>query len=1094
MIRSNRVKIVFILVLFLGVFVFNQDKQVKEDKQLREDILAAYKAGGKQGLLDFVKKKKDKTSNKFILDFAKAGMKERKGEWLKISLLLAKEQKDEKILADVLYQTGRYFRSISDNKKAADYFDKALAIYIKLNEPVGQGNVYLMKGAIYSVTGENSRALEMFDKALPFFEKAGQLLGQGNVYRCKGKIYLHVGDNSRALEMYDKAQPFFEKAGDPIGQGNVYVGKGTIYLIIGEKSSALEMYDKALPFFEKAGEPVGQGNVYRMKGVIYSGIGDKSRALEMYDKALPFYEKVGELIGQGNVYMNKGGIYLLLGENSRALEMFDKALPFFEKAGQPIGQGNVNVGKGDIYLRIGEKSRALKMYDKALPFYEKAGDPIGQGDVYNSKGGIYSGIGENSRALVMYDKALPFFEKAGDPIGQGHVYRNKGEIYMKFGNNSSAFEMYEKALQFYEKAGEPIGQGNVYHSKGDIYSRIGENSRAFEMYDKALPFYEKAEEPVGQGHVYLSKGKIYSKNDKNSSALEMFDKALSFYKKPGDIKSESNALHEKAKVLVKLGKKEKALDLFEKAIANLEKVRTKTVFSDMKRSFLEKSYDQYEETVLFMLENKYYNRGFKYSESMRARVFLDQMAEGLVRLDKGLTPDLKQKLDNLVTKLSLLSKEIHKTDWNKEKKKFRELKEQYLKTEREFEDLLVKIRQENPLYASVRYPEPVSVNNLQKGVLKKGEILVRYFISLDKSYVFLVSKKRFKVVPLAVKAEKIRSYVNRFLLAVKGNSSGDMEIYGKILYRELFKPLEAKLIGKRDIIIIPDSHLEKIPFDSFIIGEEKSGRHIFLLEKYRLKYIRSASFLSILRKHYRRDRKTKRFIGFGDPVYDYGNFKQGKMEQGTHLRSSEKDNEIKEMFRSRFARVGGIMNRLQDSGEEIKTIVRLFEKKSQKSVMRLREQATEDNARKLDVKDFDYIHFACHGLLNDDFQSLVLSQDIPGAKDDGYFTLNEIMNCDYNAKLVVLSACQTGSGKMERGEGVTGLTRAVMYAGTPAVIASLWDVDDRATKELMVTFYKNLLEKNLNKTEALRQAKLEMIKNKKYISPLFWSAFVMYGE
>ena len=129
------------------------------------------------------------------------------------------------------------------------------------------------------------------------------------------------------------------------------------------------------------------------------------------------------------------------------------------------------------------------------------------------------------------------------------------------------------------------------------------------------------------------------------------------------------------------------------------------------------------------------------------------------------------------------------------------------------------------------------------------------------------------------------------------------------------------------------------------------------------------------------------------------------------------------------------------------------------------------------------------------FQSLVLSQLPPEkSKEDGYFTLNELMNCDYNAKLVVLSACQTGSGKMYKGEGVMGLTRAVMYAGTPAVIASLWKVDDIATKELMINFYRNLLEKNLDKTEALRQAKLELLKNKKYHSPLFWSAFVMYGE
>jgi CHAT domain-containing protein len=95
---------------------------------------------------------------------------------------------------------------------------------------------------------------------------------------------------------------------------------------------------------------------------------------------------------------------------------------------------------------------------------------------------------------------------------------------------------------------------------------------------------------------------------------------------------------------------------------------------------------------------------------------------------------------------------------------------------------------------------------------------------------------------------------------------------------------------------------------------------------------------------------------------------------------------------------------------------------------------------------------------------------------------------------MVFSAYQICSEKMEIAEGVTGLTRAVMYAGTPAVVDSLWDVHAPATKELMVTFYRNMLEKNLDKVEALRQAKLELLKSKSYSNPLYWSAFVMYGE
>jgi CHAT domain-containing protein len=249
--------------------------------------------------------------------------------------------------------------------------------------------------------------------------------------------------------------------------------------------------------------------------------------------------------------------------------------------------------------------------------------------------------------------------------------------------------------------------------------------------------------------------------------------------------------------------------------------------------------------------------------------------------------------------------------------------------------------------------------------------------------------------------------------------------------------------------------------------------------------------LAILRKHYQRKGKAKRFIGFGDPVYDYENFKKGPPEKGSP--ESGIGYEIKEIQRGKYDREGGLLDRLQGSGQEVEAIAGLFKKQNQKCVVHLREKATEENAKLLDMKEYDYIHFSCHGILGDGFQSLVLSQ-IPKAKEDGYLTINEIMNCDYHAKLVVLSACQTGSGKVERGEGVIGLTRAVMYAGTPAVVASLWNVQDIATKELMVKFYTNMLEKGMKKEEALRQAKLEMIKGGKYSSPYYWSAFVMYGE
>ena len=266
----------------------------------------------------------------------------------------------------------------------------------------------------------------------------------------------------------------------------------------------------------------------------------------------------------------------------------------------------------------------------------------------------------------------------------------------------------------------------------------------------------------------------------------------------------------------------------------------------------------------------------------------------------------------------------------------------------------------------------------------------------------------------------------------------------------------------------------------------EKGEDIYLLEKYSIKYVQSASVLEILRTKYKEEGRSDMFVGFGDPVYDYEAFKAGKPEKG------DDEAAVNQLTKNRYFRTGGKLNRLKKSGEEVEEIVKIFENNNKEKNKYLRLDAKEENAKSESINKYGYIHFSAHGALDDDFQAIVLSQ-IPDSKEDGMLTLGKIMNCSYNARLVVLSACETGLGKTERGEGVTGLTRAVMYAGTPAVVVSLWSVADEQTKELMVRFYKNIIEKGMMKEEALRSAKIEML-DIGYRNPFYWSAFVMYGE
>ncbi|MBO0800830.1 MAG: CHAT domain-containing protein, partial [Blastocatellia bacterium] len=161
-------------------------------------------------------------------------------------------------------------------------------------------------------------------------------------------------------------------------------------------------------------------------------------------------------------------------------------------------------------------------------------------------------------------------------------------------------------------------------------------------------------------------------------------------------------------------------------------------------------------------------------------------------------------------------------------------------------------------------------------------------------------------------------------------------------------------------------------------------------------------------------------------------------------------------------------------------------------------QASRARAMSGELADYRIIHFASHGMLNSvypELSGLVLSLlDRNGMSRDGFLRMNDIYNMRLSANTVVLSACQTALGKEIKGEGLVGLTRGFMYAGAQRVVASLWQVDDSATAELMACFYRSMLKEGRRPAAALREAQMEMMKQKRWSSPYFWAGFVIQGE
>jgi CHAT domain-containing protein len=325
-------------------------------------------------------------------------------------------------------------------------------------------------------------------------------------------------------------------------------------------------------------------------------------------------------------------------------------------------------------------------------------------------------------------------------------------------------------------------------------------------------------------------------------------------------------------------------------------------------------------------------------------------------------------------------------------------------------------------------------------------------------------------------------------------------LHARWLYQELVQPVEAWIEGKRELIIVPDGILYYLPFELLLTSAEGMGgdprRLPYLVRKYAVRYVPSASvWVGLGRPEAERREWEKTLVAYADPVY-------GDLEGA-----------VREAWRSAFGELAKLP-RLPHSRREVQQIARLYP--AADVVLRVGQEAREERVKSGEAEQARYVHFAAHGVLNEnkpEYSGIVLTLGAPSAlatragetaraeperagqreesAEDGLLQVYEVFNLRLNAEVAVLSACETGLGKEVRGEGMVGLTRAFLYAGAEAVVVSLWKVMDPATAELMVRFYRHL-RAGMKKAEALRQARLEMLDQ--YAHPYYWAAFVLVGK
>jgi CHAT domain-containing protein/Tfp pilus assembly protein PilF len=1036
--------------------------------------------------------------------------------------------------ANALNNIGVVHRSLGEMQKALEKYNEALPIWRAVGDRAGEASALNSIGAVYYFLGELQKALEKYNEALPIRRAVGDRAGEASTLNNIGAVYYSLGELQKALEKYNEALPIRRVAGDRAGEAGTLINIGAIHQLLGDMQKALEEHNEALLIFRQVSDRGGEASTLNNIGTIHQSLGDMQKALETHNEALPIFRQVGNRRGEANALINLGIDYRAMGDMQKALEKYNEALPIFRQMGDRGGEANTVSNIGVAYYSQGEMQKALEKYNESLSIFRAMGARRGEAAALTNIGIVYYALGEMRKALEKHNEALPIIRNVGDRNGEANTLTNIGVVYHSLGEMQKALETYNEALVIKRAVGDRYGESAMLINIGVVYYSLGEMQKALETYNEALVIRRAIGDRYGEAIILHNIGEVYYSLGETQKALDEFNKSLPIKRAIGDRNGEAVTLLGIGQVEQKRGDLIRARHTIEKAVGMIELLRTNPNSHELRASYFATQQDFYQSYISVLMQMHKQNPDAAFdavalavSERARARSLLELLAESRADIRQGVDGSLLERERSLRQRLntraaaqvSLLSGK-HTTEQADAAAK------EIASITTEYEESRAQIRASSPRYGALTQPQPLKLAEIQQQALDPDTLLLEYSLGDNASYLFVVSQTSLASFQLPKRAEieAATKRVRGSLTAPNprpGETAAERQARIKearanywpqaaALSRMLLGPAASQLGGKR-LLIVADGALQYLPFGALPEPEpegqvdEETGRQVDketrrrgksplptpLIVNHEIVHLPSASALAVLRRELAgRQPAAKAVAVLADPVFSADDT---RVRPNTNAQAG---GEAPSDLTRAVSDVRGELRRLLMTRDEAETILSVTPRKGAFAALDFR--ANRATATGGELSDYRIVHFATHGLLNSEhpeLSGLVLSLvDEQGRPEDGFLRMHEIFNLRLPVELVVLSACQTGLGKELKGEGLVGLTRGFMYAGAARVVASLWEVNDVATAELMKRFYRRMLQDGMRPAAALRAAQIEMWKRPQWQSPFYWGGFILQGE
>ncbi|HMK33533.1 MAG TPA: CHAT domain-containing protein, partial [Desulfomonilaceae bacterium] len=1026
------------------------------------------------------------------------------------SLDLRKSIGDMRGYAANLANMGNLLRHRNEIPEALQKLEQARSVYRELSDKKGEADILTNLANVDVARANQTGALEKFSAALKLHREIQDNRGMATDLSGIGKIYLARGDFKRASESLEEAEKVNKRIRNPRGDVAILSELAMLQRAKGHAKQALVSLESAREQARALNDSDAVSSISLKMAAALEDLGEYSRALDLLRETLAIMQRQGDRKGELWALSGIGIIQAKTDDYENALINLKEAVRLRTELGIPDSQTrDIDLYIGDIYEGFRDLERALDHYNKALTISQAPGNEGSLGRIYDRIGDIYYRMEEYSRAREFFEDALRIHTDLRDVNKQKGDMIRLGDSLSKMGEVEPALKYQLKALALARETKDERTEGRVLTRIGTLYQILGRPRLALDGYNEAYGIRTRLGDRRGLNENLLQIALV-------TSTLGDFDAAVADLKRAFEIShcSEDRSMLWKAyfimgRTLEGQNRAGEALESYRKAIAILEAMEADIIEESDEDNFIFGGKTALFDTslrVLMRLAKKdpagaYDNQALRIVEKLKAAEF----EKTLSRINVDSFSDLPQEL--LIKEKSLrlnlrrlnanLGEELSKG--NPDQAHIQKILEERKTREKSFKSLKDRLVKEYPAYADLRFPQPISVHQLQKEVVDQDEAVLEYMVTRSRTYIFALDKHRFQTYSVEYSSEDLQRDVDaltRPLLRADIQANWDPSVAYR-LYSRIMQPVEAFLTGKKTVMVVPHGPLASLPFEVLVDSKahatkrfwSASDRPSYLLEKYAFCYAPSSAVLSQLRARKLSTKPGWNLLAFGDAVYGETD-KMKDLNPGADRLVSALSAGVKD---SR----GQELKPLPGARKEIFEIVKIMGGPTQTY---FGADATETLFKKLNLSRYSYIHLATHGVLLSgsgkvQHQPAIVFSLYGDHENDGFLQLGEVFGLKLNSDLVVLSSCLS-PGKSTAGEtnGLTGLARAFLFAGTDSIIMSMWQVNDESTAKLFIAMYRNLKNGNGSKAEALREAKLSLLGNPGTAHPYYWAPFVLMGN